>query len=628
MPSQYDYLVGEDLRPRLTRHDQAAEIELVRRYNRGRPKAKQIEVPVPGTTICKYDHQLLALLWSLAGNQEALILLAKRAKKTPLHCLPGTDPPDFSLMCPELLRAIWTLGRHDQALDELWRREGLLPVEVITETTPTNVIGFLWWRHRRLDARDELFRRCHNKLVTDWAQTRAVKLLIGVDRWDYLNHPHINGFLYRCMKHDSIDSNRSGEALPASDLEEVANPLDPLGREPDAGPVAEDELAASVPIEILIIYKVKLNSEDSPFDLTAEELEYAARKNLRHAGVKDPTTEVLAVEKARIVKWMINHPEPAGTGIPACLMWYDASKLATEERIWRIQWFADQNNHLLPCLLKGSSDLSEELAGQVQTTMDELALRVAKSNQLGKDLPAHGPVATFAHFEEASQCLWGVLAARNLDDAQTEALGEWRSLLRRFADEFPILSKLAPCYRLAARLLLAGIPALMVPRLFDLFKWLEQGQWLAQFRVNRREKPPAKVQCQIFQEDMKNMLAQVTGDQRAALELIVLWLRAAPQPGLAAPHWHDLNRIWWLSHDLGPSLPAGMAKLSNELIAAAYLENWSEVAEKTNAMLPLLATVPNHRLGPIGRELQDCLRRLSRMNREDPVASSDEEPQP
>lgn len=81
MPTQYDYLVDEDLRRQLRQKEKAAEIKLAQCFNRGRKKEQQLRIPNLVANYDQSDPQLLALLWCLAGNQDALIELAKQVKK-------------------------------------------------------------------------------------------------------------------------------------------------------------------------------------------------------------------------------------------------------------------------------------------------------------------------------------------------------------------------------------------------------------------------------------------------------------------------------------------------------------------------------------------------------------------
>src|SRR5262245_59847007 len=76
MPSQYDDLVSPELRLRLQQHDKAAEIELARRWNRGRPTETQMPVPTPKTPYRRYPPLLLALLSALVRNARALQALS------------------------------------------------------------------------------------------------------------------------------------------------------------------------------------------------------------------------------------------------------------------------------------------------------------------------------------------------------------------------------------------------------------------------------------------------------------------------------------------------------------------------------------------------------------------------
>jgi hypothetical protein len=293
MPSQHDYLVDNDLREGLRRREPSAEIRLAQRYNRGRKPEGRIPSPTGGGDYLRYDRRLLALLWALAGNATALLFLARQFGWA------GPEPPLFADMSDELLAFLWAWGRDADALQTLWTRRSRLPVEGVDDRTPEAVLGFLWWRERRPEARDELFRRHHLGGASDAAQDRALTLLLVLDRWDYERYPTLRSLLSVSAAHGRIDAGRRRARSPVVDqwqAEEAALP----GPRPEAAVEDRDYLERNVPLELRCLHKIKENSAEQPLDLTAQELDYLARRNLADAGSEERNGPPLARERTRI----------------------------------------------------------------------------------------------------------------------------------------------------------------------------------------------------------------------------------------------------------------------------------------------------------------------------------------
>src|SRR5437868_4215363 len=159
MPTQFSRLLrppaadqADPLVDKLKRRDPDAEREIARRFNRKiADRNRTIPEPPKGGSYDTYDPRLLALLWTLGNNADALRALGRRLGQ------PVPNPSDYSSLKDEMLTRLWELGRDGTALEHLWRRQGLLPCTVGPDT-PENVVGFLCWQQRP-GASDELLRR-------------------------------------------------------------------------------------------------------------------------------------------------------------------------------------------------------------------------------------------------------------------------------------------------------------------------------------------------------------------------------------------------------------------------------------------------------------------------------------
>lgn len=603
MTTQFDHLVEDALRQRLQQQDFSAEVELAERFNKTRSREKQIALPAEGTPYHQYPLRLLALLWSLAGNRTALKALTQQGG------LPYAT--DYSKMGTSLLTLLWTFSHDADALEALWRREGRLPVERITADTPAGVLGFLTWSQRRPDALEELFRRYHQGQATDRAQERACKLLELVKSWDFLNYPEFSSLLNVSTYNHWRDLNRrnSHEPPAASDQPQVANPTDTFNPGPDDEYTLQDHrrslkksIENLVPIEIRIIYKAKENTEDQPQELTAEELDHAARKNLMlPPGGPVKCVHELAREKARLRAWMALHPAPTGKQLAECFPWYDPSRFGTATRLWRLRTAADENNQLLTRLAPGGTGEAADLAEQMQEVMDELVHTVSPGRKKGE--AGAGPVPTFRRFQDAARRLWHRLGEQTLDEVRAGALARCRANYEWFCGEFPTLVKLASCLRLVPHLETPGrLPA--VGKLKDdLGRWLENGAWLSTFSGE------AKSKSRQFHQKLTGLHGRFQGRSEAAGLLLELWLGSTQTSGLPEQRLIDLDRAWFLSHDRVSYGPAGLAERADALVARAYRLEWAEGAREASAMLHLLP--PAGAAGSALHELRDCLHHLS-----------------
>jgi hypothetical protein len=486
---------------------------------------------------------------------------------------------------------VWTLGRDADALEELWRRRGLWPVATVDEATADAVVGYLWWRYRLTAARDELFRRYHRHAATDWGQTAAVKLLETCDRWDYLNYPDLRRLLGTSLGRAAIDlgTARNRQPFPGSDLGEVTSPLDDRAPPPEAAVDARDSLEAAVPLELRAIAKLKFNSAESPLELTADEMSYLVTRDWQHAHPgTDPPGRWARQERDDIETWMANHPKPTGEEVRARFPWYNPVKAGQALRTWRLRRHADRNSELLGRLLAGAGDETEALAFRLQDGMDELTGRVA------------GAVPAFAALEETAAALGPLLRANPRGDDAADALAEWQANLADFAAAFRALAKGAACWRLARRLADKGLPPSADGPLRQLGAWLEKRPWLA--TSSTEDKDAARAHA----ERLAGTRADLDGDRRAALELLLLRLRAVSEVDPPPPWLCELDRAWWQGHEPGHAWPPAVPDGANALVVACAAADWPEAARQVVALCDRLS-------GPAAEDLRDGLRRLSRV---------------
>jgi hypothetical protein len=536
MPSQYDYLVDNELREGLRCRDPSAEVRLAQRFNRGRRPEGRIAIPAAKGDYGEYDGRLLALLWALVRNASALQTL------TAGHDGADAAPSEYAQMTDERIAFLWTWGRDAEALETLWTRRGWLPLGDVNDQTPDAVLGFLWWRYRRPDARDGLFERYHLGGATDAAQDHALTLLLVVDRWDYERYTSLANLLSVSAAHQRIDTNRHRSRSPQVDQIEAENAAAPPWSRPETAVEERDYLETNTPLELRCLHKIKENSEEQPLDLTPEELDYLARKNLAHAGHAERGGPPLARERLRIVAWMARNPEPGEEQIRECLPWFRQSGLARQTRLWRLHRRADENDRLLTPLLADAGEEAIDLACRVQENMDELVRRIdaAGRNDAAND---HGPVLLFAELVDAAGRLRAVLGACRSHNGRLVHLGDWRANLQAFLDSFPILIKLAACRRLVYWLSHAGFPPREMPILSGLSDWLDGGRWLATFGREDR------AQGELFRRRLLAPRDQSQGDSRTALDLLILWLESTREPGAPDGRLLDADRSWWLQHD-------------------------------------------------------------------------------
>src|SRR5262249_28063583 len=146
-----------------------------------------------------------------------------------------------------------------------------------------------------------------------------------------------------------------------------------------------------------------------------------------------------------------------------------------------------------------------------------------------------------------------------------------RDTFALFADEFPVLVKLAACRRLMDA---------VGPEAAALAAWLDAGQkWLSSLHKEDRER------CAAFAEALAPLQAARQGRDPAALQLLLAWLQSPLQPGPVGLRLRHAARAW--------TLAAGrddLADAAHELAEFAYAGKWGPAAETAAELL--------RRLGP------------------------------
>jgi hypothetical protein len=634
MPTQYERLLHapapglpDPLLARLKRHDPDAERELARRYNRKlTSRTELIAEPLSGQTYTDYPPRLLALLWALAENDEALRSLAARLDLV----LP--QPLTRAGMDRTLLTQLWELGRDGGALEQLWILEGHLPATRVGADTPECVLGFLCWYEDHAAAWEELLRRyalldIHRhadeassyagaarqflerfrlrsvprpwQSVREFAAVVAGKLLQLVRVWDYLTYLSIEHMLVKAVHNHVRDERRARrwEAALWHDQEEAAQAPDLRGTTM-SGTVVDEYLRTRLPFEERVIRKAQ-----NGLDLNEVEMDWAARQNLARSGNTQPSPNELQREQAAIAAWLAKYQAPTGRQLSDCFPWYRPSQFGKAARLARLQLVRDEVEQSLRPLLAATREPARELARAVVGAMNELVRRAASGNRMGKRIPTHGPVATFLALEDKTRQLLALLGARPLTRAQSDALGRVREGLTSFVEHFPVLVKLAACRRLT-RWLLERLPAHEGQALTEMAAWLDQGQqWLSSFHDRDRQ------QTSRYAQALASLEQRLDGRPQAALRLLLLWLGSLQAPGLPSSRLVGLDRAWWLT-DGDAGLPGGGTASMDDLVALAHTGKWLAVAETAAGLRQSLDRRPDVP-GPTSVELRRCLKALA-----------------
>jgi len=617
MPTQLSRLLrppalgqADPLVDRLKRKEPEAEREIARRYNRKiTDHSRTIPEPKSGGNYDTYDPRHLALLWTLADNADALHALGRQLR------LSVATPPDYTALSDDLLARLWELGRDGLALEQLWLRRKLLPVTTLGPDTPENVLGFLCWqqfpgawdellrRYALLDIQlcadeDQAYPAAEAQLLErfrlsrvprvcqgarEFAAVAAGKLLHLVPLWDYVAYPSIEHMLVKAAHNELRDMARAGRRRSALSTDELPEAADPVRCVPGSDAELQDFLAARLPLEERVIRKAQ-----NGLDLTDEERDWAARRNLE-AGTDEPSDEAVAVERARIARWLADNPSPTGDHLNKIFPWYKPTQFGKASRIARLRLLAEEADRYLDQLAAEAPAVVRPLRRQVRRGMDELLQRTASGNRpVKRGRPRPGPVACFEGLVETSRLLLHLLGDRPLDHRRAEAFARLHDTLSLFGEQFPVLVKLAACRRLAR----------VVPAAAELAAWLDAGQkWLSSLHEDDREK------CRTFAETL-GALPLTAGPRAGALPLLLAWLQATQQPGPAEARLEHADRAWWLSQGR-----EDQAEPADTLAEFALAGKWSAAAETAAQML--------RRLGPVAEvswsadcEFRTCLERL------------------
>jgi hypothetical protein len=619
MPTQFARLLrppgpgqADPLLDQLKRREPDAEREIARRYNRKiTDRSRTIPIPAKGAAYPAYDPRLLALLWTLADNADALAALGRQLR------LDVPDPPEVAALGDELLARLWELGRDGAALEELWRRRGLLPVAAPGPDTPENVLGYLCWRQQP-GAWDELLRRyalldiqlCADddadypraeaqllerfrlgrvpracQSAREFAAVAAAKLLYLVPLWDYVGYPSIEHMLVKATHNELRDLARAGRRRPAVSADDVPEPADQRRILP--GPTELAEALAHLPMEERVVRKAQ-----NGLDLAADELDWAASRNLAARAVAEPSPEQVAAERAVIADWLADNRSPTGDLLNKAFPWYKPTQFGKASRVARLRLLIDEAERYLAPLLPDAPDEAQTLRGQVRLAMDDLLQRTASGNRPARKGQARtGPVACFEGLDEASRRLLHLLGDRPLDRRRADTLARLIDAVALYGEQFPVLVKLAACRRLTR----------VVPGTGDVAAWLDAGQqWLSSLHEEDRER------CRAFAE----VLSVRSASEGGAGHLLLAWLQSTQQPGPPEARLGHADRAWWLSRGRDE-----LAEPAEALAEFARAGKWPAAAEAAARMLRQLGPVPEV-CWSAECELRACLSQLRARRRD------------
>ena len=433
MPTQFSRLLrppapgqADPLVDKLKRRDPDAEREIARRYNRKiADRSRTIPEPPRGGLYDTYDPRLLALLWTLAENADALAALARRLG------LPEPAAADYAALGNDLLARLWELGRDGTALERLWQRQGLLPVAAVGPDTAENVIGFLCWRQHPApgtscsavtrsstsssvptttrstrvprpsswiaSASGDVPRACQS--AREFAAVAAAKLLHLVPVWDYVAYPSIEHMLVKAAHNELRDVARAGRRRPALSTDEVPEAAD-LSRAAPGAAELQDALAR-LPVEERVVRKAQ-----NGFDLADDEIDWAARRNLAARAVAEPSADEVAAERAAVARWLADNRSPTGDHLSKIFPWYKPTQFGKAARLARLRLLLDESERYLDQLAAGAPAEAGDLRRRVRQGMDELLRRTASGNRPGKKgRPRSGPVGCFEEWDEAARGL-------------------------------------------------------------------------------------------------------------------------------------------------------------------------------------------------------------------------------
>lgn len=618
MPTQFSRLLrppasgqADPLVDKLKRRDPEAEHEIARRYNRKIADRNRTIPDAPrGGSYDTYDPRLLALLWALADNFDALTALARRLG------LPEPPAPDYAAFGNDLLARLWETARDGTALERLWQRRGLLPAAV-GPGTPENVLGFLAWCQHP-GAWDELLRRyalfdiqlCADddkeypraeaqllerfrlrrvpracQTAREFAAVAAAKLLHLVPVWDYVAYESIEHMLVKASHNELRDMGRAGRRRPALSTDEVPEAADPSRAAPAGAAEVQDALA-QLPMEERVIRKAQHG-----LDLSDDEIDWAARCNLAACDEAEPTPAEVAAAREAVSRWLSENRSPTGDHLSKIFPWYKPTQFGKATRLARLRVLQDETERYLDQLAPGAPAEVAELRKRVRRGMDELVRRTASGNRPAKK-ERRGPVASFEDWDDAARCLLHRLGDRPLDRRGSDAFARLRDTFALFADQFPVLVKLAACRRLSRHVLAAA----------PLAAWLDAGQqWLASLHEEDRD------ECQAFAD------ALTAEEGGGARDLLLAWLQSTQQPGPAETRLVCADRAWRLSQARDD-----LAEPAEALAEFARAGQWPAAAEAAAQMLRLLGRAPTA-CWSAECELRACLERLRARRRDLPA---------
>jgi hypothetical protein len=425
----------------------------------------------------------------------------------------------------------------------------------------------------------------------------------------------VAGLLARSNRNARIDGFRQRASRP---LTVAISKEKAVERGPGAGVAlaAAEQIEVMLPIDMRIIEKAHCG-----LPLTPEELDRAAQRNLKKQArtltpeVLTPealtpealtpealtpealTPEALRQEKERIIAWLEAHPEREKKDLSRCFLWFSDTHHATATRIFRLRLAAAVGSVLIQLV---ASRARVAAAQPVWAGIKALIEFVRTGTWDDAD---RCPVQVFAETEDTAARLWDDLASAHLGGQALEAVEEARAGVEVVLADFPVLRKLASCWRHGAALS-ADLAGTVPGAVQKLMTWLKEGRWRTQFCSADR------TDAQAHRRQLAGLRGPFNLAERARLDLVLLWLDTCRESGAAPGRLQRTDRVWRLSHSGKAGWPVALPGLANELVAAERNGRVRTPAVSA-AMRELVRELPAP-LGSAVRDLQDCLVALDR----------------
>jgi hypothetical protein len=549
------------------------------------------EIPTPARrSYAVYHPRLLALLWSIGGNEEARDALAARESVAPLPASIADWPAKF-------LERLWELARDGDALAELWRREEGLDVGApLTSGTPSKVLAHRWCFRRDEEACLALLDRYRNLGVPsvqfnrdvfrdEHLGDRNVRALEQIKNWDLRAYDDLASWLVAVERNAHIDKVRAAKRgqLPAVGGKEnhLPDAEDPACERLLHAVERQDELAERASWRQVAILKIK-----EGLRLTAHELELIALSNLLRRGVTEPTAAEVREAVSEVCR-AVEARQAATKQAPmnTVLHGHKPVRHSQLKRITKLRVRHDLASEAIRGIATPAT------AADFRNILERFDVLFGRSK--GEKWAEEQSPAEFV--QELLEDIRGVLSRAAGDGADATALDRCRAALADYLRHFPLLLKAARVRELAVNLR-KTLPALEVLQ-SEILAWLDGGRnWLSTLR----EKDATicagfaeKLGCETFHPD-------------PAMQ--AMWLRSVCTPGRPSVRLVHLDETYRTVRELGEACPPEARRLAEEMVRAALAGNAGRVASDAARMGAAVAELPG---SWDVRRLRACLARLS-----------------